>query len=255
NSDYLRKQAEIRINSYMTTSGVPFTTDWAELAYRPKDKQNPWFRDHDVHEVLRRSGYKRNTDVEGNEWWKVSLDTAKEAISAVKENREAIDGPIIDKSKIVLRPEQVAAVNQTKKVFKTKDRMLWNAKMRFGKTLSAYQLVKDEDYSRVLILTHRPVVSDSWFEDFDKLEMNKAGYTYGSRTKVMPIECLISEGTKFVYFASMQDIRGSSQVGGKQGEKNELVFDTDWDLIVIDEGHEGNQTELAQNVVKAVKKY
>lgn len=254
NSDYLRKQAELRINSYMTTSGVPFTTDWAELAYRPKDKQNPWFRDHDVHEVLRRSGYKRNTDVEGNEWWKVSLDTAKQAISAVKENREAIDGPVIDKSKIVLRPEQKEAVNQTKKVFKTKDRMLWNAKMRFGKTLSAYQLIKDEDYARVLILTHRPVVSDSWFEDFGKLDMGKAGYTYGSRTKGMSIESLISQRTKFVYFASMQDLRGSSQVGGKQGEKNELVFDTEWDLIVFDEAHEGTQTELAQNVEKAVKK-
>ncbi|MGF7003420.1 superfamily II DNA or RNA helicase [Lachnospiraceae bacterium PFB1-21] len=254
NSEYLRKQAEIRINSYMTTSGVPFITDWAELAYRPKDKQNPWFRDHDVHEVLRRSGYKRNTDIEGNEWWKVSLDTAKAAISAVKENREAIDGPVIDKSKIVLRPEQVSAINQTKKVFKTKDRMLWNAKMRFGKTLSAYQLIKDENYRRVLILTHRPVVSDSWFEDFGKLEMGKAGYTYRSRTKGMSIESLTSKNTNFVYFASMQDLRGSSQVGGKQGEKNELVFSTNWDLIVFDEAHEGTQTELAQNVEKAIKK-
>lgn len=254
NSEYLRKQAEIRINSYMTTSGVPFTTDWAELAYRPKNKQNPWFRDHDVHEVLVRSGYKRNTDIEGNEWWKVSLDTARKAISAVKENREAIDGPVIDKSKIVLRPEQVLAVNQTTKVFKTKDRMLWNAKMRFGKTLSAYQLIKNENFERVLILTHRPVVSDSWFEDFGKLDMGKIGYTYGSRTKGMSIESLISQGTKFVYFASMQDLRGSSQVGGKQGKKNELVFSTDWDLIVFDEAHEGTQTELAQNVEKAVKK-
>ncbi len=254
NSEYLRKQAAQRINSYMTTSGVPYQIEWAELAYRPKDKQNPWFRDKEVHKVLKRSGYKKNTDVEGNEWWKVSLDVAKQAISAVKENREAIAGPVIDKSKIILRPEQVAAVEQTKKVFNKKDRMLWNAKMRFGKTLTAYQLIKEKKYRCILILTHRPVVSDSWFEDFGKLEMDKAGYMYGSKEKGMTIEKLISRNTNFVYFASMQDLRGSSQVGGKQGQKNELVFSTDWDLIIFDEAHEGTQTELAQNVEKAIKK-
>lgn len=253
NSEYLRNQANTRIRSYMTTSGVPFTIDWAELAYRPQDKLNPWFGDKDVHEVLRRSNFKKNEDVEGNEWWQVTLDVAKQAIAAVKENREVIDGPVVDKSKIVLRPEQKAAVAQTKTVFKKKDRMLWNAKMRFGKTLSTYQLIKEEGYHSVLILTHRPVVSDSWFEDFSKLEMKEAGYRYGSR-KHESIESLIKDGGKFVYFASIQDLRGSSQVGGKQGEKNEFVFATDWDLIVFDEAHEGTQTELAQNVEKAIKK-
>lgn len=253
NSEYLRNQANTRIRSYMTTSGVPYIIDWAELAYRPQDKLNPWFGDKDVHEVLRRSNFKKNEDVEGNEWWQVTLDVAKQAITAVKENREVIDGPIIDKSKIVLRPEQQAAVAQTKTVFKKKDRMLWNAKMRFGKTLSTYQLIKEEGYYSVLILTHRPVVSDSWFEDFSKLEMNEAGYRYGSK-KNESIESLIKDSEKFVYFASIQDLRGSSQVGGKQGEKNELVFSTNWDLIVFDEAHEGTQTELAQNVEKAIKK-
>ncbi|MDO4669998.1 MAG: hypothetical protein Q4A67_00825 [Aerococcus sp.] len=68
NSEFLRSQANMRIRSYMTTSGVPFTIDWAELAYRPQDKLNPWFGDKDVHEVLRRSNFKKNEDVEGNEW-------------------------------------------------------------------------------------------------------------------------------------------------------------------------------------------
>ncbi|EMF0161136.1 Eco57I restriction-modification methylase domain-containing protein [Enterococcus hirae] len=237
----------------MTTSGVPYSIDWAELAYRPQDKLNPWFGDNDVHEVLKRSGYKKNKKVEGNEWWNVTLDVAKQAIDAVKENREVIEGPIINKSKIVLRPEQKNAVSQTKKVFKKKDRMLWNAKMRFGKTLSTYQLIKEEGYNSVLILSHRPVVSDSWFEDFSKLEMKEAGYQYGSK-KHESIETLIKDGAKFVYFASIQDLRGSSQIGGKQRQKNELIFSTDWDLIVFDEAHEGTQTELAQNVEEAVKK-
>lgn len=253
NSEYLRRQANGRIRSYMTTSGVPYSIDWAELAYRPKNKLNPWFGDHDVHEVLRRSGYQKNEKVEGNEWWKVTLNVAKQAIEAVKENREVIDGPVIDKSQIVLRPEQKKAVSQTKRVFKNKDRMLWNAKMRFGKTLSTYQLIKEEDYNSVLILTHRPVVSDSWFEDFVKLDMKDSGYRYGSK-KHESIESLVKYGGKFVYFASIQDLRGSSQVGGKQGEKNKLVFSTDWDLIVFDEAHEGTQTELAKNVEKAIQK-
>lgn len=253
NSEYLRNQANSRIRSYMTTSGVPYTIDWAELAYRPQDKLNPWFGDKDVHEVLRRSNFKKNEYVEGNEWWQVTLDVAKQAIAAVKENREVIDGPVIDKSKLVLRPEQKAAVAQTKAIFKKKGRMLWNAKMRFGKTLSTYQLIKESGYHSVLILTHRPVVSDSWFEDFSKLDMKESGYRYGSK-KHESVESLIRGGGKFVYFASIQDLRGSSQVGGKQGKKNELVFAIDWDLIVFDEAHEGTQTELAQNVEKAIKK-
>ena len=253
NSDYLRKEARDRIRNYMTTSGVPFIIEWAELAYRPADKLNPWFTDHHVHEVLRRSNYEKNIDMEGNEWWKISLDIAKEAIAAVKENREVIDGPIIDKSIINLRPEQKDAVAKTKKVFKSKDRMLWNAKMRFGKTLTTYQLIKEEKYKSVLILTHRPVVSDSWYEDFEKMQMRDEGYSYGSK-KGESIESLIKNREKFVYFASIQDLRGSNQVGGKQGEKNEAVFSTNWELIVFDEAHEGTQTELAQNVEQAVKK-
>ncbi|WP_240145385.1 hypothetical protein [Ligilactobacillus murinus] len=65
NSEYLRKQAAQRINSYMTTSGVPYQIEWAELAYRPKDKQNPWFRDKEVHKVLKRSGYKKTPMLRG----------------------------------------------------------------------------------------------------------------------------------------------------------------------------------------------
>lgn len=253
NSTFLKQQAEVRIRKYMTTSGVPFSVKWAELAYKPNDKINPWFRDHDVHRVLKRSGYSKEDEVEGAEWWKINLDTAKKAITAVKENREVIDGPIISKNTIILRPEQKAAIKETKQILKKKDRMLWNAKMRFGKTLTTYQLVKESEYSKVLILTHRPVVSDSWYEDFNKLDMHDSGYKYGSK-KGESIESLVKNESKFVYFASLQDLRGSTQVGGKQGEKNELVFSTNWDLIVFDEAHEGTQTDLAKNVEQAIKK-
>ncbi|MHC3983225.1 Eco57I restriction-modification methylase domain-containing protein [Weissella cibaria] len=253
NSEYLRRQADKRIKEYMHTSGVPYVLDWAELAYRENNKQAPWFRDHDVHRVLERSGFKKNADVDGNEWWDVTLDQAKKAIEAVKENRETIDGPVVDTTTIKFRPEQDAAVEQTKTAFKKHNRMLWNAKMRFGKTLSTYKLIREENFNKVLILTHRPVVSDSWEEDFNKLEMKKSGYRYGSKTG-RSIESFVKDKKeKFIYFASIQDLRESERVGGKY-TKNDIIFDMDWDIVVFDEAHEGTQTDLAQNVEKAVVK-
>ncbi|WP_263849726.1 Eco57I restriction-modification methylase domain-containing protein [Lacticaseibacillus pantheris] len=131
--------------------------------------------------------------------------------------------------------------------------MLWNAKMRFGKTLSALQLIKNQQYSRVLIMTHRPVVRDSWFKDFDKLGM--PGYRYGSKQKHdASLEQLVDDGGRFLYFASMQDLRGSEWAGGKAGDKNELIAKIDWNLVIIDEAHEGTQTDLAQAVIKGVVK-
>ncbi len=46
----------------------------------------------------------------------------------------------------------------------------------------------------------------------------------------------------------MQDLRGSELVGGNFDKNNE-VFATDWDLIIVDEAHEGTQTELGKAVM------
>ncbi|MHA4899786.1 hypothetical protein, partial [Enterococcus faecium] len=93
---------------------------------------------------------------------------AKKAIQAVKDGKGSLDSEKddFDEFKINFRPEQKDAIEQTKTVFKTKDEMLWNAKMRFGKTLSSLQVIKESQYKKVLIMTHRPVVSDGWFTDF-----------------------------------------------------------------------------------------
>lgn len=255
NSEFLREIADKRINQYMETAGLPHNTQWAELAYRKSDKT--WFHDYDVHEVLRRSGVKKSVVTNGNEWYETDVDTVRKAIAAVKAGQSAIDVPVPAESKeIVLRPEQNAAVVQTKKVFAKKSgrKMLWNAKMRFGKTLTALQLIKDEQFEKVLIMTHRPVVSDSWFDDFRKMKMTAAGYERGSKTTGKKLPELLNIGKPFVYFASIQDLRGSKLVGGKAGDKNRDLFETDWDLVIIDEAHEGTQTELAENVLKAVVK-
>ncbi|MGX5378028.1 Eco57I restriction-modification methylase domain-containing protein [Ligilactobacillus sp. LYQ135] len=253
NSDDLKKAANDRINQYMETAGVPHTLQWVELAYSKKNKS--WFRDYDVHNILKRSGVKKSNRVQGQEWYETNVDTVKEAIKAVKEGRSSIDSSVQNKyKKIILRPEQEEAIKKTINTFKNKNDMLWNAKMRFGKTLTALELIKEEKYNKVLIMTHRPVVDDSWFEDFNKMELSKEGYYYGSKNKGESIENLVNSEKPYIYFASIQDLRGSKIFGGKVGDKNELIAKINWDLVIIDEAHEGTQTSLAQNVLKKVRK-
>ena len=258
NSDYLRDRADKRIKQYMKTGGVPYVVEWAELGYSPVTKR--WFGDEAVHDVLERSGIKHAEGLEGNEWYTVDLETAKKAIQAVKDGKSAIEldnqvpkqqKPI--EVKITLRPEQRDAIDKTKAAYKHYNRMLWNAKMRFGKTITALSLVKESKYKKVLIMTHRPVVNEGWFEDFNKIGMTKAGYLYGSRNRGhRSVEELENLDQPYVYFASIQDLRGSTEIGGKVSDKNHDVFSVAWDLVIVDEAHEGTQTDLAQNVLDAV---
>ncbi|MCO4648919.1 Type II restriction endonuclease [Streptococcus infantarius subsp. infantarius] len=251
NSDFLREVAPKRIKQYMTTSGLPYILGWVELAYKKSTKT--WFHDKDVHKVLTRSGINHSKYLEGNEWFETDLETAKQAIKAVKEGREYLQNIIEEtpqaETRIELRPEQKEAVAKTQKVFKKKDKMLWNAKMRFGKTMTSLQLIKEEQFQKVLIMTHRPVVSDSWFEDYRKLKMDEAGYEYGSVNKGAHITSLKKGDKPFIYFASIQLLRYNN------GETNLKDFsDVDWDLIIIDEAHEGTQTELSDIVLKQLIK-
>lgn len=251
NSDFLREVAPKRIKQYMTTSGLPYTLGWVELAYKKSTKT--WFHDKDVHKVLTRSGINHSKYLEGNEWFETDLETAKQAIKAVKEGREYLQNIIEEtpqaETRIELRPEQKEAVAKTQKVFKKKDKMLWNAKMRFGKTMTSLQLIKEEKFQKVLIMTHRPVVSDSWFEDYRKLKMDETGYEYGSVNKGAHITSLKKGDKPFIYFASIQLLRYNN------GETNLKDFaDVDWDLIIIDEAHEGTQTELSDIVLKQLIK-
>ena len=121
--------------------------------------------------------------------------------------------------------------------------------MRFGKTMTSLQLIKEEKFQKVLIMTHRPVVSDSWFEDYRKLKMDETGYEYGSVNKGAHITSLKKGDKPFIYFASIQLLRYNN------GETNLKDFaDVDWDLIIIDEAHEGTQTELSDIVLKQLIK-
>ena len=113
------------------------------------------------------------------------------------------------------------------------------------------------DFSRTLILTHRPVVDSGWFEDFGKIFYDRRDFAYGSKNNGdshTSLETRAKQGQcKYVYFASMQDLRGSELVGGNFDKNNE-VFATAWDCIIVDEAHEGTQTDLGKAVMQELTK-
>lgn len=95
-------------------------------------------------------------------------------------------------------------------------------------------------------------MDEGWYEDFTKIFYD-TDYRYGSKSKGYTAEELNKTGDSFVYFASIQDLRGSEQVGGKYG-KNEDIFETVWDLVIVDEAHEGTKTALGDETIKAILK-
>ncbi len=261
NTVALQEAAHKRIRQYTKTAGIAYQLLYTEISIFVRSGMIMTFNDKQVHKVLERSGIKRK-EFEGvtgaDEWYCCDLETVKKAIIAVKKGEASLHPSDITKgqSPIIFRPEQQEAIDKTCKRFRKGNQMLWNAKMRFGKTLSALQVVKEEGFARTLILTHRPVVDKGWFEDFQKIFYDRKDYRYGSKGSgevFGKLEQLAGKGGKYVYFASMQDLRGSEQVGGKFDKNNE-IFKTPWDFIIVDEAHEGTKTELGQNVLKELIK-
>jgi len=250
--DSIEKSAKSRIDQYTKTADIDYELLYFDLAITYKGAP---FRDNDVHSVLKRSGISPTEGSRGREWFNIDLKTAISAIEAVKHGKRSLGhAPITEnKTTITFRPEQEEAIKSTLDLIqKGKERMLWNAKMRFGKTVSALELIRRAEFKKTLIITHRPVVSEGWFEDFHKIFV-ESNYGYGSKVKGETIEVLHSMKNPFIYFASMQDLRGSSLIGG-EFNKNNHIFETTWDCVIIDEAHEGNKTELARNVHKHIER-
>ena len=296
NCEELNQNAHERIKQYTKTALVQYELLYTELAQRQVRLDDGHiapsvFTDDDVHKVLDRSGYdvhKFYDSDKDSEWYKVELSPAIAAIAAVKAGRselspaEKTSQPTLfetdpedesaskpAKKKITLRDEQKDCIDKTVRVFGSSDRMLWDCKMRFGKTVTAYSLVKKMNYQKVIVVTHRPAVVDGWRSDFDlifdgesRVFVTKSSPVYEDRFSAEDasidaetdrnLRNLVQAGTPFVYFASMQDLRGSKIVGGKF-DKNRAVFDMDWDLIIYDEAHEGTQTELGIEVQRKLE--
>lgn len=251
----IENAAKSRINQYTTTADIQYELLYVDLAIT---KKGEYFRDYDVHNVLKRSGFdisSNGTEKRGREWFNIDLNTAKNAIEAVKEGRKALNTSDISEGNtpVIFRPEQKKAIEETLKSIKNgRKKKLWNAKMRFGKTLTALEVSKRANFNKTIIITHRPVVSDGWFEDFHKI-FNNTNYLFGAKSRGEDLNNLIISDKPFIYFVSMQDLRGSTIIGGNF-EKNDLIFTTQWDFVIVDEAHEGNKTELAKNVHENIKR-
>lgn len=175
---------------------------------------------------------------------------------------------------IVLREEQQEAVKLAKSHFGKINsegdfipfpgfrQFLWNAKMRFGKTFCALQLAKEMEAKRVLIVTHRPVLDKSWKGDFKTIFADRLD-RYGFGTKFeregegnyYDLEGLVADGKGYIFFASMQYLRRSVLVGGDNDEQlKKDLLSADWDLVVVDEAHEGTRTALGQKVINLLSK-
>ena len=280
NEKPLQAAANDRIRQWSGTAAAGAELVYCEalVRYNKQTEQYEDYRDKKVHAVLQNAGFPKiefNSDNDsGTEWFEVDLATVQAAIKATKEYRDYLDTSELPQKEIyTLREEQRRAVSETITRFnKGKPNMLWNAKMRFGKTITALTLVKELGFKRTIIITHRPVVEDSWGSDFYHVFSKEEKYAFLTkiqdadnipengeyddaidRANDARLRQLAAEDKSIVYFASIQDLRGSKRVGG-QFDKNNAVFDLGWDFVIIDEAHEGVKTELGQKVLAALIK-
>ena len=230
------------------------------------------YKADDVYRTLHKMGIpSKALDKIGGEdadiWFACTLFDIQEAIRKIKDGKGAGYGAI------KFRPEQEKAISDTvsyfTKEFKTSDKgktFLWNAKMRFGKTLSGLEVAKRCGYRSTLIITHRPVVDKGWHDDFKKIFGDMPEYTYATRMSdedstggdFYSLRRKVDAGTKkLVFFVSMQYLRLSQFVGGKEKHFDPLkraIMEYDWDFVMVDEAHEGIEAAAGVRVMDKLKK-
>ena len=219
---------------------------WHDNAFYA-DGSGESFTDDDLHECLRRMG----KELIG-EWCRCSLREAKAAYVAVRHRDTQVE--TVRDLDYTMRPEQEQAVEQTAAYFAMMDaeepdrpsHYLWNAKMRFGKTFATYQLAKRMKAKRILVLTFKPAVEDSWRDDLLR-HRDFEGWRYYSSRSEEQFPSLSSE-KPLVAFGSFQDYLGRDRYGNIK-PKNEWVHSIDWDLIVLDEYHFGAWNDNAKSLL------
>lgn len=253
---YTDRNADTRIREQLHTSAVPYKILLTESAMCP---DGSCFTDHDVHNILKRNGFRQlNQGEDRNEWFFCSVNDVRAAINELKSG-EIFNAVRTENFK--MRPEQTRAVMRTAEYYKSaiKDdptrapKFLWNAKMRFGKTFAAYQLCKKMDLKRILVLTFKPAVESAWHEDL-QTHVDFEGWQFISnkdaRNNNIDIDRAFRNADKskpIVVFGSFQDLLGTNENGGIKA-KNEFIHTEVWDIVIFDEYHFGAWRENARKL-------
>ncbi|MGV3029383.1 DEAD/DEAH box helicase family protein [Streptococcus suis] len=254
---YTERQVEQRIKEQTHTAGIEPSILWQQEAryIEEPDKGKP-FKDHDFHQFLNFHAIERRPKTE---WFYFNGHPEQANLLFDRFVRHDVSGyQPGEQVDYQLRQEQEEAVQQTLTYIQTnqdarKKEFLWNAKPRFGKTLATYDLVKRLNCDRVLIVTNRPAIANSWFDDFHKFIAGTTSYKFVSESDSLKGRPALSredfhkllfteEDAKEIAFLSLQDLKGSKYFGGAY-DKLQWVAKTQWDLLVIDEAHEGVDTE------------
>lgn len=249
-----------RIEQQTKTADVRFNIEWQQEA-RYTDGSGEYFTDHNFHDYLERfEDIKREPNTE---WFNVDGPTSQQLLWKFAA-RSYAHVQAKNKMTYVLRREQQQAVDATyayyQKCLQTGERekaeFLWNAKPRFGKTLTSYDFMRKMDARMVLIVTNRPAIANSWFDDFEKFIAWQTDYRFVSTTDSLKERATLTreqflnaqleaedknQELRMVAFLSLQDLKGSVYFGGTI-DKLRWVAENNWDLLIIDEAHEGVDT-------------
>ncbi len=247
-----RKNVDERIREQTKTAA--FNIEYMKLWSEPAkfNDSNEWFKDKLFHSYLRT--YKKIEQKPNTEWFFYNGNPFQ-SLNDFKDFQNNNFDQTDKKLSYKLRPEQKAAVTKTVNYIHKHPggEFLWNAKPRFGKTLTTYDLARKIDAEKVLIVTNRPAIGNSWFDDFEKFIAWQTKFAFISTADSLKDRPVMSrdefrknlysngERDKMITFISLQDLKGSIYFGGTH-IKLDWVKDLEWDLLVIDESHEGVDT-------------
>jgi hypothetical protein len=217
-----------------------------ELDERAEREDGTIFSDHEVRAALVRKKFENE-----QEWVRCTVADVKQVLVELQKGLR-LSGT--HHETFAMRREQSEAVKQTHAYFvsrwaedmKAVPRFLWNAKMRFGKTFTAYQLARKLKAKRVLVVTFKPAVEDAWRTDLES-HVDFEGWEYASRNSKIDDPRKVPAKTPLVYFGSFQDLLGRDLFGNIKPQ-NEWVHEIEWDLVVFDEYHFGAWRETAKEL-------
>lgn len=241
---YTTRDVETRVREQNLTSHVQYEIVLKRPAMR---KDGSSFTDKLIHRMLLKD-HVRNPE---GEWFVCDKTIVEKAIASAIQGKDSIVERIYD---FPMRPEQKLAVDKTAAYFKSFEKdpdnkgliphFLWNAKMRFGKTFTTYQLALKMGWTKILVLTFKPAVKTAWEEDL-MTHKDFDGWQFCQKQEDREFN-YVNERKPFVCFASFQDVLGKNSMGGIKAT-NEWIQTVDWDCIVLDEYHYGAWGKNAKN--------